>query len=182
MAYVARVWGEAAAQFSAEVLATREPVRGCLCHRLGEHRIQQRQLWSLLADGRWWGRNVFGNGDGGGRRVIRFGPGQEVKRRAGQRVLVRAPIDRLPHQLFGRGVRHRAHGHVRGRQPRGVIDAAGDAEVGQINPPRVRIGILQQDVGRFDIAVQQPALMRVVQRRGHRGEDLQRQLDCIPSR
>jgi hypothetical protein len=50
-----------------------------------------------------------------------------------------------------------AHGHVGGGQPADVVEVAGDAEVGQQDSTRTRVRDGEQDVGRFDVAVQQAA-------------------------
>jgi hypothetical protein len=55
--------------------------------------------------------------------------GEEVKSTRGERVLVGPTVERLPHQLFGCGVGHRADSHIGGGQTRGVFDHARDPEV-----------------------------------------------------
>ena len=57
--------------------------------------------------------------------------GEEVKGARGERVLVGPTVERVPHQLFGCGVGHRADGHIGGGQTRGVLDHACDPEVRQ---------------------------------------------------
>jgi hypothetical protein len=104
-----------------------------------------------------------------------------VKCGAGQRILVGTPVDRLAHQLLGRRIGHRAYRHVGPGQPGGVINAPRDAEIGQEDPLRLPIGVGQQDVGRLDIAVQQPAMMRIIQRRADRGNDRHRFIDRHPA-
>jgi hypothetical protein len=63
---------------------------------------------------------------------------------------------------------HGAHGHVGGGQPADVVEVAGDAEVGQQDSTRTRVRGGEQDVGRFDVAVQQAALVGVVEGLGDR--------------
>ena len=56
-----------------------------------------------------------------------------MKCRGRQRILIRAPVEFLAHQLFGRGVEHRTDRHVGCREVAGVVDPAGNAEVAQQN-------------------------------------------------
>src|SRR6202041_3762456 len=51
----------------------------------------------------------------------------------------------------------------------------GDAEVGQHDSSPLAISLGQQDVGGFDVTVQQSALMCIVQRVGDGADDLERQ-------
>lgn len=89
--------------------------------------------------------------------------GEQVEGRGGQRVLVGPPVEFTAHQLLRCGIRHRADGHVGGGEPADVVDPAGDAEVRQQNSLLTGAGAGQQDVGGLDIAVQQAALMGVVE-------------------
>jgi hypothetical protein len=101
----------------------------------------------------------------------RWYPGQQMKRGAGQGILIGTPVNRLGLQLLGCRVGHRAHRRVFRSQPRRIIDVPRDAEIGQINSLRLSIRIGQQNVGRLDVAVQHAAMMGIVQRRGDRGND-----------
>lgn len=117
-----------------EVAAVAEPLGRLLGHRRGEHRVQGRQFGAELAD-RWRrGHHMFGDDGRGAGRLVGLGAGEHMKSRAGQRVLIRAPVDRLAHQLLGSGIGDRADREVRGGQTRGVVDRPGDAEVGQEHP------------------------------------------------
>ena len=111
------------------------------------------------------GIDVVADHHGGIGIDIRLRAGQQVKRGAGQRILIGAPVDRLTLQLFGRRVGRGAHRHVGRGQPRRIVDAPRDAEIGEKDSARLPVGVAQQDVGRLDIAVQQPSVMRVIQRR-----------------
>ena len=97
---------------------------------------------------------------------------QQMKRGGRQRVLVGAAVQRLTHQLLGRRVGYRADRHVRGRQAADVVRPAGDPEVRQQDSLITGFRVGEQDVGRLDVAVQQVALVRIVQRIGDGGDDL----------
>ncbi len=90
---------------------------------------------------------------------------------AAQRVLVGTPVDVVAQELFGCGVSGRPHHHVGGGQTADVADLSGNAEVGQQDPSSARVGIAEQNVGGLDVAVQQSALMRIVQRVGDGADD-----------
>ena len=157
---VDRLRAQMVLQCCGEFSTAGEPIGRRFGHRPGQHRVQPSQLRAPLLE-RWRrGHAMFGDHHRGIGIDIWRRSGQQVKSGAGQRVLIGAPVERLTLQLLGRRVGHRAHRHVRLGQPRYVIDAASYSEVGQKNSPRLRI---QQDVGRFDIAVQQPPLMRIIQ-------------------
>ena len=65
--------------------------------------------------------------------------GEEMEGGRGQRVLIGATVERVAHQLFGRGVGHRADGHVGGRQTRGVRNHARDPEVREQRAAELRV-------------------------------------------
>ena len=72
----------------------------------------------------------------------------------GQRVLVGAAVDVLPHQLLGRRVGDGSDGHVGGGQTADVVDGLGDAEVGQQDSPLcVIVDVGEHDFGGLDVAV-----------------------------
>ncbi len=52
-----------------------------------------------------------------------------------------------------------------------VADLSGNTEVGQQDPSSARVGVAEQNVGGLDVAVQQSALMRIVQRVGDGADD-----------
>ena len=56
-----------------------------------------------------------------------------MERRRGKRVLIRAAVEILAHQLLGCGIEDRADRHVRRGEVVGFIDPAGDTEVAQQN-------------------------------------------------
>ena len=88
---------------------------------------------------------------------------QQMERGRRQRVLVGPAVQAFTHQLLGRGVGHRAHRHVRCGQTADIVGPACDSEVTQQDSLLTRLGMSEQDVGGFDIAVQQVALMRIIQ-------------------
>jgi len=89
----------------------------------------------------------------------------------GERVLVGPTVECLAHQLFRRGVGHRADRHVRLGQSARVVHPARDPEVRQQCAPAVGVHVGKEDVRGFDVTVQQLALVRVVQRVGDRADD-----------
>ena len=103
--------------------------------------------------------------------VVGCRAGQQVKCGAAQRVLVGTPVDVVAQELFGCGVSRRPHHHVGGGQTADVTDLPGNTEVGQQDPAPARVGITEQNVGGLDVAVQQSALMRIVQRVGDGTDD-----------
>ena len=54
-------------------------------------------------------------------------------------------LNRLALQLLGCRVGRRSHRRIRRGQPRRIIDAPRDAEIGQKNPGRLPVGFGQQD-------------------------------------
>ena len=57
--------------------------------------------------------------------------GQQVIGGGGQGVLVGAPVECGPHQLFGGGIVHRPQRHIGVGQPADFGGVAGNSEVGQ---------------------------------------------------
>jgi hypothetical protein len=91
-----------------------------------------------------------------------------VDEHAAERVDVGARVDALVADLLGRDVAQRADPPARARgHRRARVQALDEAEVGQV---RV-VGAVEQDVGRLDVAVHEPARVRGVQRRGDLGDD-----------
>src|SRR5262249_32275973 len=80
-----------------------------------------------------------------------------------------AGVDRLARRLLGGHVERRAGDEAALRQVGGV-GRSGQAEGGQLDAPHA---VLQQDVGRFDVAVNQPLLVRRRQGGGGVDADLQ---------
>lgn len=100
------------------------------------------------------------------------GAREKVKCGGGQRVLVGAAVDVGARQLLGRSVRGRAYRQVCCGDSADVVKLAGYPEVCQEDsrpPGVVRPG--EQDIGGFDIAMQQAALVGVIERSGHGGHD-----------
>src|SRR6202040_2589519 len=91
--------------------------------------------------------------------------------RAAQRVDIGAAIDRQAADRLGGGVGDAGHHHSGGGQPGRVVEGPGDAEVGKQDP--LVVGG-EQEVGGFDVAVEQLAAMRVVQRLGDLTDDVHR--------
>ena len=126
--------------------------------------VERGKFWSRV--GQCWGFCVEVAADHHGGLGIskRRGPGQEVVGGCGQGVLVGAAVDVLAHQLLGGGVVNGADCHVRGGQSADVIDRAGNAEVGQEDSPLVLVVYVgEQDVGGFNVAVQQALFVGIVQ-------------------
>ncbi len=88
---------------------------------------------------------------------IRQPPGQAFVQHAGQRVDVRAVVGHAPKPLRGH-IGHRAHG-VATLGECGVGGGAGKAEVDQVD----ELPVGHQDVGRLDVAVDQPHLVCRIQ-------------------
>ena len=83
--------------------------------------------------------------------------GEQVIGGGCQGVLVSTTVDVLTHQLLWGRVGHRPNGHIGRGESADVVNIAGDPEVGQQNSPRTRVRTGEQDVGRFDVAMQQAA-------------------------
>lgn len=143
------------AQLGGKLRAAAKTVGGILGHRLGEHRIQRGQLAAVGTDRGRRGVDVLADHH---RRVgitIWRYTGQEVKCSAGQCILVCPAVDRITRQLLGRQVGHGAHGRAGRRQSGRVVDTPRKSEISQKHPPRLPpIGCGQQDVCRFDVAVE----------------------------
>ena len=111
-----------------------------------------------------------------GVRGERHPAGQHVEEHRAERVDVGAHADLLAADLLGGDVVHGA------QQPAGaaVVEAAephAEPEVGQVDvAPRV-----EQDVGGLDVAVDEAARVRGVERRGHLGDDRRRALGLEPA-
>ena len=96
-------------------------------------------------------------------------PRQTLEEHARQRVDVGARVDGVVLEPFGRHVGDGADGAARTRQRR-VVGAARDAEVDEVGEIRRR----DEDVRRFDVAMDEPGCMGGLQRCGHLLQDV----DC----
>ena len=96
----------------------------------------------------------------------RHAPGRHLVQHGAQPVDVRLRRRRPTTHQLGRQVVHRAHDRAGARQP-ARCHRLGDAEVGQARPPV----LAEQHVLGFDVAVDQPACVRVVERGRQRGAD-----------
>ena len=142
-----------------QIRARRKAFFGILGHRLGDHGVEFRQLRSPFTDQRRCRGQVLADDH---RRVgvlERGGPGEQVERGTAERVLVGTRVEIVALQLLGRAVGGRPHQHVRRGQTADLAHLAGDAEIGEQDAPsgagrRTRA---QQDVGGFDVTMQQSA-------------------------
>ena len=94
-----------------------------------------------------------------------------MKRGGRQRVLIGAPVEIGAHQLLRRSIGHRSHRHIGGGQSADVGQLARYPEVRQQDPSFAVFWLGEQDVGRFDVAMQQTSLVCVVERAGDRCDD-----------
>ena len=106
----------------------------------------------------------------GDRRGPEWGPaGQELIQDRTQAIDVGRRADPATDSLLGRHVGWRAHHGTRGRQAAGpIVGPLDQAEVGDVGPARR----IDQHVRGFEVAMDQPATMRVVDRlreRNHQG-------------
>jgi hypothetical protein len=102
----------------------------------------------------------------------RHPPGQRLVEHAGQRVDVGAAIDLLALDLLRRDVGDRAHEGLLSGQAARARGVLGQPEVRQV---RVVVAA-DQDVGRLDVAVDQPVGMGLVERRADLGHQVDRAL------
>ncbi len=172
---------ERAAQLVREILGPGEPIPWLLGHRPGKRRLQRRQLGPAFPDRRRRRHHMFGDDSRRTGVIVGLRPGEQVKSGARQCILISSRVDRLTHQLLGRGIGNRPDGDV-GRGQSRVVDTARDPEVGQKHPLRLQPRVSDQDVGRFDVPMQQPTLVGVVQGGRHRGDDRHRHADRHPLR
>ena len=102
---------------------------------------------------------------------------EQLVGRRRQRVLIGPAVDVLVgSELLGRRIGNRADRHVRAGERTDLADAAGNTEVRQQDSLVIGVRIGDQDVGRFDVAVQQTAGVRVVERLPHGGDDAHHQI------
>jgi hypothetical protein len=100
--------------------------------------------------------------------------GQRLVQHEPERVRVHRAGDALPARLLGGHVGERAH-DVAGARERVAVGQAGDPEVGQLGDAAPLLGpVGADDVGRLDVAVDDPARVRVLERAAQRHPDPQR--------
>ena len=114
---------------------------------------------------------MLADDDGGVGVLERRRTGEQLKCGGRQRILIGPPLDLSARQLFRCGVGYRANGHVGPSQTAGVVRPAGDPEVRQHNSFMAAVGIGDQQVGGLDVAVQQSALVGIVECFGDRRHD-----------
>ena len=102
-----------------------------------------------------------------------------MKGRAAQCVFVGTAVEIQPLQLFWRAISGGPDHHVRCGETTDVPQLPGYPEVGQLDSSP-RAGVIEQNVRGFDVAVQQSAGMRVIQRVGDRRDDLEHLLRRHP--
>lgn len=127
-----------------------------LGERLGDDGVEIGQLGPALADQRRRRGQVLADDHRRVGMMKRSRTRQQVVSRAPQRILVGPRIEVRALQLLGRAVGGRAHQHVRRGQAADLTQLAGNAEIGQQDPPS-RVGVTEQDVGGFDVTMQQAA-------------------------
>ena len=106
--------------------------------------------------------------------------GEQMKSRGGQRILVRAAVDVGTRQLLGRRVGHRPHRDIGLGDTADVGEVARYAEVRQQDSAFPVLGVGEQDVGGLDVAVQQAAVVCVVERAGDGLQDGAHLMDRHP--
>jgi hypothetical protein len=123
-----------------------------------------------------WGRRreMISNYHGRIRIDERWCAGEQMEGRARQGVLIGAAIHSLTSQLLGRGVGDRSDSHVGRGETIRVAGSPGDTEIGQNDPSRAGARCGHENVGRLDVAMQQMALVGVVERVGNRRHDFER--------
>src|SRR5271166_6700087 len=100
-----------------------------------------------------------------------------MKRGAGQSVLVCPPIDVGAGQLFRRCISDGSHRDIGLGDPADVTEVASYAEVRQQDSAFPVIGMGEQDVGGFDVAVQQAAIVGVIESTRDRVDDVANLID-----
>ncbi len=150
-------------------------IGGCLGQGPGEHLIRgRRQVWPLGRQRRRRLRDLRVHDGHGLVTLERRCAGQQLERRARQRILIRAPVHLMALELLGRNIVQRAQELPGAGQPGGRQHRLAQPEVRQVHvigPPGPRV---HQHVRRLDIAVHQPGRVRGVQRRRHRRDDRSR--------
>ena len=108
---------------------------------------------------------------------------QHLEDHDGERVGVRAGVERVGARLLGRHVDGRADDGVRDREPIGLgigRHQLGDTEVQHLRGDPAR-ALLQHDVIRLDVAMDEPRQMRGVEGVGDLSEDVCHLVDRQPS-
>ena len=106
-------------------------------------------------------------------RTKRRPAGERLVENARERVLIRASVDRVAADLFRRDVRRCAEREPRPRVIRRT-ECSTEAEVGQI---RV-VGVVEEDVRRLDVAMDEAARVRRIESRSDLGADRERAAGC----
>ena len=97
---------------------------------------------------------------------------EELVGGGGQGVLVGSAVEGVTGELLGGGVGEGADGEAGGGETGGVVEGPGNAEVGEVDAAlAVGVGLTKQDVGGFDVAVQQAVCVGIVQGSGDAGGD-----------
>jgi hypothetical protein len=155
-----------------EVAASFKPVGRVLGHGSGQNRVEAGEVAPCVGQCGWVGVEVMADDD---RRVgmrERLRTGEQVVGGRGECVLVGAAVELLSHELFGSRVGNGADGHVCCGESADILCAAGNSEVSQQDSLfGVLAGVGEHDVGGFDVAVQQPLFVGVVERCGDGGDD-----------
>jgi hypothetical protein len=102
--------------------------------------------------------------------VVRDPAGERLVEHAAERVDVGAAVDAGALDLLGRDVVDRADPHARLRQPALRAGVLGEAEVGEVGVIGA-VAVGDQDVGGLDVAVDEPARVRDVERAADLHED-----------
>ena len=147
------------------------PLCGLLGHALRDDLVERRELRVHCRRPRYRLGHV--PGDLLFEALRRIGPvtGQAFVEHARQCVDVGRRVDRLALEPLGGHVRHRPQRAARRRQP-DFPGSARQAEVDQVH----EVAVGDQDVRRFDVAVDQPGGMRGVQRRRDLLDHLHREI------
>lgn len=146
-----------------------EAIRGPLGQPPGEHPVERgRQRRVERGCLRNWPGRVGEQQRNGVRVGVGSAPGEHLESDAGQRVEI-GPVPARPARLFGRHVPGRTE-VLTGQRRGGGAHFLGDTEVGE---KRLAIGV-NEDVGRFDVAMNHAPAVRVVEALRDRPEDRQR--------
>ena len=150
----------------------RVPLLGRLRERAGEHRIERCELGPRVRHRR---RRVVEVREHGGELAgapVRRPAGQALVEDAAERVEIRAAVELLATGLLGRDVVDRPGER---RIARETVHRGGvrrQPEVGQVRP----VGLVDEDVPRLDVTVDQAAAVRRVQCVRHLGQQIERPL------
>ena len=150
-------------------LRVRIAVAGVQSHPAGEDVVERgRHPGGALAEARRLLVDLRVQQRGIGLVVVRHLAGQALEQHRGERVLVAARRRALALDLLGRDVCERADELARARRPAGA--AAREAEIREVGP----VGLVDEDVLRLDVAMDEPRCVRGVECRRDRCEQAQR--------